>query len=122
MYRKDHFRFIVPEIIQGTQYVKEWLRDAELMENTVPQGTIITTVQTGNIDTFLMKLCERACGSAQLEIMRHELAIKDKFIKQSPYGYRIQEATNGKNAKCQFKNGFCGGRCMLGPDQFDRKI
>lgn len=122
MYRKDKFEFYVPEIIRGTKHEKEWLKDAESIKDLYPQGTIIKTVQSGNIDTFILKLCERACGSAQLEIMRHEIDIMDKFIFESPYGHIIEAVTNDKKAKCQFKDGFCGGKCMLGADQYDRVI
>ena len=122
MYRKDKFEFYVPEIIRDTKLEKEWLIDAENIKELYPQGTLIKTVQCGTIDTFILKLRERACGCAQLEIMRHELEIMDKFIFESPYDHIIEEATNGKNAKCQFKDGFCGGKCMLGAHQFNRMI
>jgi len=122
MYRKENFEFYVPEIIQGTELEKEWLEDAGSIKDMTPQGTLITTVQCGTIDTFILKLRERACGSAQLEIMRHELDILDKFILESPYGDKIKEITNNKYAKCQFKGGFCGGKCMLGTNQYDRVI
>lgn len=122
MYRKDKFEFYVPEIIRDTKLEKEWLIDAENIKELYPQGTLIKTVQCGTIDTFILKLRERACGSAQLEIMRHELDILDKFILESPYSDTIKEITNNKYAKCQFKGGFCGGKCMLGTYQYDRVI
>ena len=122
MYRKDKFEFYVPEIIRGTKYEKEWLKDAESIKDIYPQGTMIKTVQCGNIDTFVLKLRERACGSAQLEIMRHEIEIMDKFIFESPYGHIIEDVTNSKKAKCQFKDGFCGGKCILSANQYDRVI
>ena len=122
MYRKENFEFYIPEIIQGTEYEKEWLEDADSIKDLVPQGTLITTIQCGTLETFILKLRERACGSAQLEIMRHELDILDKFRLKSPYSNMIKEITNDKYAKCQFKSGFCGGKCMLGTDQYNRVI
>lgn len=123
MYLYDDFSFYVPEILRDNEsLVAEWLEDAKKVAGLFPQGQIIKICQTGTIETFLLKYCERCCGSAQLEIMRSQVEIAKKFIKESPYGYIISEYTNEQTARCQFKSGFCGGKCMLGSKQYERKI
>lgn len=123
LYPLQYFKFYVPEILENTNLKNIWLEDAKKVSTTFPQGQIIKCVQTGNIDTFLLKCSERICGAAQLEIMRKQAEIMQKFIKSSPYKDKIIEVTrNGKTAKCEFLNGVCGGACMLGKKQFERVI
>lgn len=122
MYNLEEFEFYVPEILEDEHLIKEWLQDAKSIKDIYPQGRLIKIVQTGNIDTLLLKATERVCGAAQLEIMRHTTNLLSKFNKNSIYSDTITNYTNNKKAKCQFKNATCGGACMLGINQFDRKI
>ncbi|MDD3303476.1 MAG: FAD-dependent thymidylate synthase [Clostridia bacterium] len=123
IYNTEDVGFYVPEIIRSNeQLTAKWLQDAKKVMHLYPQGKLIKIVQTGNIDTFIMKYCERCCGSAQLETMRNEVDIANKFVKLSPYGYKILEETHGHTAKCQFEHGFCARKCMLGSNQYDRVI
>lgn len=123
IYNLDKFEFYIPEIIQDNETLKEeWLRDAKGVADLYPQGRLIKIVQTGNLDTLLLKARERVCGQAQLEIMRHTVSIINKFKENSEYGYIIEEETNNKTAKCKFSNADCFSPCIFGAKQFERKI
>lgn len=115
--------FIIPKILLNKkQLLEEWKNDGLKVIDTHPQGRIVKIIQTGNIDTFIMKYQERCCGSTQLETMLHQVDIANKFIKQSPYAYKILEITGGHTARCLFKNGSCNKKCMLGVNQYERLI
>lgn len=119
----DIKKFILPEIISSDNALsKEWLSDGSKVIDIHPQGRIVKIVQTGNIDTFIMKYEERCCGSTQLETMRHQVEIADKIVQNSIYADKLLEITRGHTARCLFKNGFCNKKCMLGSKQIERKI
>lgn len=123
IYLLDNFEFYVPEIIEDNKELKEeWLNDAKSIADMYPQGTLIKIVQTGNLDTLLLKAKERVCGQAQLEIMRHTVNVIENFKKNSEYGHILAEATNNSTAKCLFKNSVCSAPCIFGTKQFERKI
>lgn len=123
IYLLDEFEFYIPEIIEDNKKLKkEWLNDAKSIADMYPQGTLIKIVQTGNLDTLLLKAKERVCGQAQLEIMRHTVEIMNKFKENSEFGYILEDQTNNANAKCKFKNSTCSSRCVFGANQFERKI
>lgn len=121
IYIPNDFEFYVPEILEGCD-ISEWIEDSNLMKNMFPQGQLISIVQCGNLDTLILKARERICGQAQLEIMRHQYDIVQKFIQNSEYGDILKDYTNNKSAKCLFKNTFCNSPCIWNKDQFKRKI
>ncbi len=123
IYNLDNFEFYVPEIIEDNEKLKnEWLNDALSVSDIYPQGRLVKILQTGNLDTLLLKARERVCGQAQLEIMRHTTNTIEKFINNSEFGYILEEETNNSNAKCKFKNSICSSPCPFGVKQFERKI
>lgn len=123
IYNLSNFEFYIPEIIEDNEKLKEeWLNDAKSVASMYPQGRIVKIVQTGNLDTLLLKARERVCGQAQLEIMRHTVDTIDKFKKNSEYGYILEEETNNATAKCKYKNATCSSTCPFGSKQFERKI
>lgn len=123
IYLLDDFEFYIPEIIEDNEALKEeWLNDAKSISDMYPQGTLVKVVQTGNLDTLLLKARERVCGQAQLEIMRHTTNTIEKFKNHSEYGYILARETNNSTAKCMFNNSVCSAPCIFGSKQFDRKI
>lgn len=123
IYLLDDFEFYTPKILEDNEELKEqWAKDMESVADMYPQGTLVKIVQTGNIDTLLLKARERVCGQAQLEIMKHTVEIMDKFKKISEFGYILADETNNATAKCKFKNSTCSKACVFGAKQFDRKI
>lgn len=124
IYNLDEFKFYVPEILEDNpELEQEWLEDAKLVKDIYPQGRLVKVVQTGNIDTLILKCRERACGQTQLETMRHSIETLQKAIKYSEFKDYILDKTNGATARCKFKNhGKCDNPCFLGARQVERKI
>ena len=121
IYIPEDFEFYIPEILEGID-ITEWLNDAKSMQNLFPQGQLIKIVQCGNLDTLMLKARERICGQAQLEIMRHQYDIIQKFIINSEYGQILKDYTNNSSARCLFKHTYCNAPCVWGKDQYQRKI
>ena len=123
IYLLNEFKFYTPEIIEDNEELKkEWENDMKSIATMYPQGILIKIVQTGNLDTLLLKAKERACGQAQLEIMRHTIETMNKFKELSIYGDILADTTNNATAKCLFKNSACSSPCPFGAKQFERKI
>jgi thymidylate synthase ThyX len=123
IYLLEDFEFYTPEIIEDDKdLMKEWLTDAKSIADMYPQGTLVKIVQTGNLDTLLLKSKERVCGQAQLEIMRHTVEIITKFKENSEFGYILEDETNNATAKCKFNHSTCSNACAFGSKQFERKI
>lgn len=123
IYVLDEFKFYVPEIIKDDEaLVSEWLQDADSLNDTFPQGTLVKVVQTGNIDTLILKGLERACGAAQLETMKHTVDILNKATEVSDFSSKIIEKTNNSTARCKFTGYKCSTPCIFGANQFNRKI
>lgn len=121
---EDNFQFYVPEILDDNEILKaEWLADANSIKELYPIGTLISTTQIGTVDTFIQKISERLCQSAQIEIMKHCVDIYNKFVSKSPYGYILEEYTKGNTARCGFSCAFkCSSPCAYGKNQYTRKI
>lgn len=123
MFNLDNFEFYIPEIIEDNENLKnEWLKDAESIKDNYPQGRLVKIVQTGNLDTLILKARERVCGAAQLEIMRQTQQTIQNFEENSEFGYILKDYTNNSTAKCGFKGATCSSPCAFGAKQFDRKI
>ena len=61
IYLLDDFEFYTPEILEDNETLKEqWAKDMQSVADMYPQGTLIKIVQTGNLDTLVLKARERA--------------------------------------------------------------
>ena len=116
----DNMEFFVPDVLNKEEK-NEWLSDCDKSKDLYIQGTLVDVVNSGTIDTFLLKTTERLCSQAQYEIMKTTKNTLNKYINSDMKEY-ILDYTNDKYAKCKFKNGFCSKVCMLGPNQIERKI
>ncbi|MEG0872358.1 MAG: FAD-dependent thymidylate synthase [Clostridia bacterium] len=122
IYMLDEFKFYTPEILTDKNLIEEWMRDAKSVKDNFPQGMLVKIIQTGNIDTLLLKARERVCGKTQLETMRHTVDILQRYATNSKYSDSITDITNNKKAKCSFSNGVCDSPCFMKSDQFNRHI
>ena len=61
--------FFVPPIIEGKEELKtEWLKDISSVADLLPQGMLVLINERGTYENFILKLKERICTNAQLEI------------------------------------------------------
>ena len=63
----DVRNYYVPAIIKNTDYEREWLADLESVEQYIPGATLVSVVETGTLDNFILKCEERLCGRAMKE-------------------------------------------------------
>ncbi len=117
--------FFVPPIIADDPELKdEWLRDMESVRKYFPQGELVTINERGSFDTFIMKLKERDCSAAQLEIFRQSNDTKQKYYdalaeKDHPFVKKLEPYMHGRRCSysdfdcpnpCGFKEGIDGSR------------
>ena len=121
----DTNEFFVPDIIKGTEYEEEWLKDITSLEDNFPQGLLININERGTIENFVLKCQERLCGAAQLEIAKQTKATMDRYLEEVKdnkdlYNYLLPYS-NG--ARCTFPGFKCTAPCIFGPKlAMDRKI
>lgn len=107
--------YYVPPIINDNKALKaEWLKDISSLSDIVPQGTLFTCHEAGTIDSFILKLYERKCSSAQLEINELCNETLNKYAKalKAKKHPRTNELTDYMHgSRCTFKNFKCTMPC-----------
>jgi hypothetical protein len=121
----DVNEFFVPDIIKGTEYEEEWLKDIKSLEDNFPQGLLININERGTIENFVLKCQERLCGAAQLEIAKQTKETMNRYLdavkdEEALYNYLLPYS---KGARCTFPGFKCTAPCIFGPKlAMDRKI
>jgi hypothetical protein len=121
----DINEFFVPDIIKGTEYEEEWLKDIKSLEDNFPQGLLININERGTIENFVLKCQERLCGAAQLEIAKQTKETMNRYLdavkdEEALYNYLLPYS---KGARCTFPGFKCTAPCIFGPKlAMDRKI
>jgi thymidylate synthase ThyX len=106
--------FYVPEIIKGTGYEKEWKTDLEKIRDIYPQGMLVSVTEMGNLDDFILKVIERKCVAAQLEIMSTTNVLLNKYhaaLKKSKHPRTDDLSPFTKGSKCTFPQYKCPLPC-----------
>lgn len=115
-----HEHYYVPPILEENQaFTKEWLEDIASLNTLYPQGMLLNVNETGKYENFILKLQERLCTSAQLEICNISKNTLDKYIKALQYSHHIEDQkilkellTYDKGARCM--NGYrCPSPCQF---------
>ncbi len=75
--------FITPTIEENERLTAEWLRDMNYIRslNLIPQGTLVNVNETGKYEDFILKIQERLCTCAQLEICNISKVTLEKYIQ-----------------------------------------
>jgi hypothetical protein len=121
----DKNEFYVPDIIKGTEYEEEWLKDITSLEENFPQGMLVNVNERGTIENFVLKCQERLCGAAQLEIAKQTKETMNRYLEavkdeEALYNYLLPYS---KGARCTFPGFKCTAPCIFGPKlAMDRKI
>lgn len=114
---KEEPKFYVPEIIKGTKYEEDWLKDISSLAHLYPQGMLIDVNERGTIEDFVLYCKERLCGRAQLEIAlktKEAMARYIEEVKDKPLLYNyLLPYTHGP--KCTFYDFTCKEKCIFGP-------
>lgn len=107
--------FYIPTIIsKNKDLVAEWLHDMDLVKDLIPQGMMVSINERGTYEAFILKLKERLCTHAQLEICnqtKETLIAYTKALKDSNH-YRYQDLIRyTKGARCTFDDFICNDQC-----------
>lgn len=122
--------YYVPQIIRDNPIlVREWLKDISSLSE-FPQGMLVNVNETGKYEDFIMKLYERLCTAAQLEVAEITKETLTKYVKvleesDSPNDKKILEKMKvyTKGARCSFPGFECQNKCYFKEGiNFTRKI
>ncbi len=104
--------FIPPIIMDDKKLSDEWYSDLDsVAENDFPQAQIIDVAERGNREDLEMKLRERNCGLAQLEIVRVMDGLLEKYSRYVP------EMEGLRGATCVTSGDGCKkGGCVFGSE------
>lgn len=111
--------YFVPPIIEDDYLlINEWQEDLSMLArkyDCIPQGEKVYISEKGTLDTFVMKMKERLCSSAQLEIAMQTRLIRDEYyenLKDNKYLLQKMEPYM-KGARCTFKDYDCPKDCKF---------
>ena len=110
--------FYLPPILKGTKWEIYWLADCKKMAEKIPQGMIIPIKERGTFENFILKMKERNCTQAQLEIDRQTTISKKKMferlLNENPaLAEELKPYLNG--SRCTFKDYSCQSPCNFKP-------
>ncbi len=123
----DTPQYYIPPIIRDKQdLVKEYLADMKSLENNIPQATLVQVFESGTMDDFILKMKERKCSYAQLEInditqntlqeycavLGEQLHPMTKYMQSYLNGSRCTFVDYKCPAPCGFKEGVIGNRII----------
>lgn len=109
--------FFVPPILEGREdLVKEYLKDINSVKKNYPQGMLVDINERGSFTSFIMKLKERDCSAAQLEIFRQADKTKHDYYeslkeKDHPYVKKLEPYMNGR--RCSYPDFNCPRACLF---------
>lgn len=118
--------FYIPEIIKNNPFlVKEWVADCGKQVDCLPQGLMLNINEMGSLDFFILKMQERKCTNAQLEINKQTDATLIEFYnalkeKNHPRASDLEKWLHGSRCTagyncpkpCGFKEGITGERII----------
>ncbi len=114
---KNKEYFIPPIILEDPLLVDEWLNDTRtLIEKyqCIPQNEKVTISEQGTFDNFVMKMKERLCSAAQLEVAMQTEATRDEYYQalveeDHPKKKEMESYMHG--ARCTFHDYDCPKSC-----------
>lgn len=106
--------YYIPPIIKDSEAMVElWLSDLNEVGG-YPQATLLQVFEMGTLDTFILKMKERKCTFAQLEInqITNETLKKYEYALKLKTHHRAEELMNyTKGSRCTFPDFKCTAPC-----------
>lgn len=108
--------YYVPKIIRDNEDLTAiWLSDMKMIKDNFPQGQLLNVCEMGTFDNFVLKLYERKCTFAQLEIdeicvetaKKYENALR---IKSHPRAEEMKKYLSGSRCTFGYK---CSSPCYF---------
>ncbi|MBQ7136735.1 MAG: FAD-dependent thymidylate synthase [Bacilli bacterium] len=99
---KDYY--IPPILGDDVWAISEWQKDMELVTKMgyIPQGEMIKISEKGTFENFVMKMKERLCSAAQLEVAMQTEETRNEY-RQGLYRLTITNNINTKNIEAYLK-------------------
>ncbi len=125
----DNRFYMLPILKNDNKRLKMWYEDISCVKDYLPQGKLVSVVETGELETFRMKAMERVCLRAQKEVrdltqhycgviadtLGKEIQVIDEKLK---FAHRNAELIDIKNGTLEYKAYFDrlskGARCKNG--------
>ena len=113
----DNPTFYTPPILKNDDKLNAmWQADCKLVSEQMPQGTMIKINECGTLENFILKMKERNCTHAQLEINMQTSATLQLYLNalqtnNHPMYQHLKLYSNG--ARCTFPNYTCKEKCSL---------
>jgi len=111
----DNNEFYVPPILnQSDALKKEWAEDCNKVAKNFPQGMLLDVHEMGKLDDFILKMYERRCTAAQLEIADQTKITFTRYYNSlkwqgSDLANELEPFRNG--ARCTFPEFKCTQPC-----------
>jgi len=111
----DTNEFYIPPIIRESKSLtQEWENDCEKQAHIFPQGMLVNISEYGKFDDFVLKMLERKCTFAQLEINQQTNETLKKYVNElkasnHPRATELEQYTKG--SRCTFPNYTCKTPC-----------
>ena len=106
-------KFITPKILLPDQLLsEEWQEDIYSLKDNLPQGTLLSINERGILENFVLKLKERLCSCAQLEINDKSKELLERYIKETPdpeIAKYLESYNHG--SRCTFPDFNCKSNC-----------
>ena len=96
--------YYVPKIIENSPLKEMWLEDMRKVEAITPQGQLVQIYERGTPESFILKVRERLCTCAQLEIANQTKNTLEKYIAK----------TTDEEIKSMLEKYNGGARCTSG--------
>ena len=123
----EAYGYYIPELVKKNKLTEEWKKDIRSVSNVYPQGTLVSVVESGAFEDFVLKCKERMCGRVQLEVLK----ITSETIKKFSTNERNLSYTNRNLlsniviedndteekepcARCSYKDFNCAEGCKWG--------
>lgn len=107
--------FYLPKILRNDEKLcKEWLEDCKKQSSVLPQGMLININEQGTLENFILKMKERKCSFAQLEINDVTNGTLKKYIEElerKNHPRKDTLKTYSKGARCTFPDYTCPSPC-----------
>ncbi|MBR1988232.1 MAG: FAD-dependent thymidylate synthase [Clostridia bacterium] len=104
----------VPKILSDNdQLVQDWIKDVDSVKDLMPQGLLFKINERSTLERFVMKMKERCCSFAQLEIDNQTRQSLKKYMEnvqddQRIYNY-LEKYSHG--SRCSFPDYKCSAPC-----------
>ena len=110
-------QYYTPEILNDRpDLVEEWQKDIRSLGKNIPQGRLVDIYEMGTLDNFILKMKERKCTFAQLEVNNATTATLKEYVEtlkstNHPRAEELEQYTKG--SRCTFPDYTCAKPCGI---------